>query len=162
EANARRVGQAADPDKQPGSPPLTQVLDHGGLFRPASLGGRDLILLCLALSPDGKGIATAGGGHVGRGGPAEGGGKLWEVATGKALQTIAVENQIVFHTTFSPDGKLLATASGPGTPVQTVPGEIRLWNPATGELVRKVQAHDCGAYVAAFSPDGKLLASGGI
>src|SRR5262245_4709037 len=87
--------KVADPDKQPGSLPPTQVLDHGGLFRPASLGGRDLILLSLAFSPDGKVIATAGGGHVGRGGPARGEVKLWEVSTGKALQTIAVERQIV-------------------------------------------------------------------
>src|SRR5262245_56245773 len=156
------LGGAADPDKQPGSPAPTQVLDHGGLFRPASLGGRDLILLSLAFSPDSTLIASAGGGHVGRDGPARGEVKLWEVSTGKFVRTIAVESGIVFHVTFSPDGKLLATASGPGTPVQSVPGEIRLWNPATGELVRKVQAHDCGAYVVAFSPDSKLFASGGI
>jgi WD domain, G-beta repeat len=154
---------APDPDKQPDDLVPTQVLDHGEFFRPASLGGRDLILLSLAFSPDGKVIASAGGGHLGgQEGPAKGEVKLWDVATGKALQTIAVENGIVFHATFSPDGKLLATASGPGTPVCTWPGEIHLWNPATGELVRKLQGHDCGAYVVAFSPAGKLLASGGI
>lgn len=157
------LGRAAEPDKQPGGPPPAHVLDHGDLFRPASAGGRDLILLSLAFSPDGRTIASAGGGHLGgREGPARGEVKLWEVATGKALQTITLEGQIVFQVAFSPDGKRLATASGPGTSEQSVPGEIRLWNPATGELVRKTRAHDCGAYVVAFSPDGKLLASGGI
>src|SRR5262249_42954514 len=110
------MGAAAGPDtRQVGLPP-TQVLDHGGLFRPASPRGRDLILLSLAFSPDGKMIATAGGGHLGRDGPARGEVKLWEVSTGKFVRTIAVETGIVFQATFSPDGKLLATASGPGTP----------------------------------------------
>jgi|GEM_PF-2516099 FOG: WD40 repeat len=154
---------AAAPDKQPDNLVPTQVLDHGEFFRPASLGGRDLVLLSLAFSSDGKVIASAGGGHLGgQDGPAKGEVKLWDVATGKALHTIAVENGIVFHVAFSPDGRLLATASGPGTPVRTSPGEIHLWNPATGELVRKLQGHDCGAYVVAFSPAGKLFASGGI
>ncbi len=156
-------GQAADPDKQQDSLPPRQVLYHGDLFRPASLGGGDLILLSLAFSPDGKTIASAGGGTGGRReDPAKGEVKLWDVSTGKALRTIAVEKQIVFHATFSPDGKLLATASGSGKAVPVVPGEIRLWNPATGELVRTLRSHHRGAYVAAFSPDGKLLASGGI
>jgi WD40 repeat protein len=157
------LGRAADPDKQPASLQPALVLDHGGSFRPAALGGRDLILLSLAFSPDGKTIASAGGGHPdGADAPAQGEVKLWEVATGKLLRTIAVENGIVFDAKFSADGRLLATASGPGTPIRSKPGEIRLWNPATGQLVTKLRGHDCGAYAIAFSPSGKLLASGGI
>src|SRR5262245_24565912 len=95
------LGRAAESDKQPGGPPPTHVLDHGDLFRPAALGGRDLILLSLAFSPDGKTIASAGGGSLGgRDGPARGEVKLWEVATGKALRTITLEGQIVFQVTF--------------------------------------------------------------
>src|SRR5262249_6465704 len=94
--------------------------------------------------------------------PAKGEVKLWDVSTGKALRTIAVEKQIVFHATFSPDGKLLATASGSGKAVPVVPGAIRLWNPATRELVRTLQSHHLRAYVAAFSPDVRRLRPGGI
>src|SRR5262249_26496985 len=97
------LGTAAGPDKQQVGLPPGQVLDHGGLFRPAARGGRDLILLSLAFSPDGKLLATAGGGHPGRDGPARGEVKLWEVSTGKCLRTIAVETGIVFQATFSPD-----------------------------------------------------------
>ncbi|HZN36186.1 MAG TPA: WD40 repeat domain-containing protein [Pirellulaceae bacterium] len=152
---------AATEPEVPGLPPAL-VLDHGGLFRPQALGGRDLILLTLAFSPDGKTIASAGGGPGEKDAPAQGEVKLWEVATGRLLRTLTVENGIVFHAEYSPDGQCLATASGPGTSTRTTPGEIRLWSPATGRLAGKLTGHDRGAYVAAFSPDGRRLASGGI
>lgn len=149
-------------DKPRDGPPPLHELDHGGLFRPAAQGGRDLILLSLAFSPDGKTLASAGGGQLkGRDRGALGEIKLWDVATGKLLKTIAVPNGIVFHVAFSPDGKLLATASGSGSADPVVPGEVRLWDASTGELVRKLPSHHRGAYGVAFSPDGKLIASGG-
>ena len=58
---------------------------------------------------------------------------------------------------FSPDGKLLATASSDGY--------VRLWNPATGRPVRAPipavtdVGREPGVLGVAFSPDGKLLAS---
>jgi squalene-hopene/tetraprenyl-beta-curcumene cyclase len=157
------VDKATDSEKPQDNPAPTQVLNHGGMFRPAALGGRDLILLCLAFSPDGKTLVSAGGGQLrGRGAAARGELKLWEVATGKLLKTMAVENGIVFGATFSPDGKLLATASGSGTAEPVVRGEVRLWNAATGELIRRLPSHHRGAYGVTFSPDGKLIASGGI
>jgi uncharacterized protein (TIGR03067 family) len=153
----------AEAGKQPDSLPPMQVFDHGAYFRPAALGGRNLILLSLAFSPDGKTLASAGGGQLaGPDGGPRGEVKLWDVTTGTVLRTIAVENGIVFSATFSPDGKLLATASGPGSAIPEVPGEVRLWGPTTGELIYKLKGHTGGVYSVAFSPDGKVLASGSM
>lgn len=55
---------------------------------------------------------------------------------------------------FSPNGKLLASASLDGT--------ISLWDMTRREDVGRIQAHKDGVFSVAFSPDGKLLASAGV
>jgi len=52
---------------------------------------------------------------------------------------------------FSPDGRLLATASYDMT--------ARLWDPATGEHLRTLTGHTGWIRGVAFSPDGRLLAT---
>jgi hypothetical protein len=55
---------------------------------------------------------------------------------------------------FSPDGRLLATASTDST--------ARLWDPATGDCLRTLPGHAKFVYGVAFSPDGRLLATASI
>ena len=54
---------------------------------------------------------------------------------------------------FSPDGRLLATASADGF--------TTLWDTRTGKPVRRITDSANGVEKVAFSPDGTLLASGG-
>jgi WD40 repeat protein len=58
----------------------------------------------------------------------------------------------VFSAAFSPDGKLVATASWDGT--------TKVWDAASGEVIETL--HGQGGYAGlnvAFSPDGRRLAT---
>jgi WD40 repeat protein len=52
---------------------------------------------------------------------------------------------------FSPDGKILASASHDKT--------VKLWDVATNKERATLQGHEGMVYSVAFSPDGKTLAS---
>ena len=68
----------------------------------------------VAFSPDGKTLAMAS---------REGNVQLWDVATGKLLETLKGHSSAVMAVVFSPDGRTLASGSSDQT--------VRLWNVET-------------------------------
>jgi CHAT domain/TIR domain/WD domain, G-beta repeat len=68
-------------------------------------------------------------------------------------RTLTGHDSWVTGVAFSPDGRLLATASYDGT--------AWLWDPATGEQLRALAGHAGWVRGVAFSPDGRLLATAG-
>jgi len=58
----------------------------------------------------------------------------------------------IYSLAFSPDGTLLASASGDRT--------IRFWDVRTGRLSRVIDGHTGAVHALIFSPNGRVLASG--
>src|SRR5262249_33303445 len=107
----------------------------------------------VALSPDGKGLATIrAGGSVG----------LWGVATGNQLRRVDAQGPNgagLFRLLFSPDGKILGGMEDRA---------VVLWSTANGRQLYRIENQGTlsseGMMVwesAAFSADGRLVATVG-
>jgi WD40 repeat protein len=70
---------------------------------------------------------------------------------GSHLQTL-VHSSSVIAVAFSPDGRLVASASA---------NEVQFWNAATGKEQRTLRGHSGLVRAIVFAPDGRLLASAG-
>ncbi len=123
----------------------------------AAIRGLHFYLTALAVSGDGRLVATATGSNNPNlnemyFGPLQ----LWDGRSGKLIRTLRpVRSQefIVYALAFSPDGRTLASGGG-----DTL---MRLWDVPTGQERRVVSF---GGYVSAltFSPDGRFVAAGGV
>jgi serine/threonine protein kinase len=101
--------------------------------------------VAVAFSPDGKTVASAGGGS----------GRviqLWNVSTGRVQQPLGGFKGAVYALAYSPDGQTLASAGWDKT--------VRLWDVASGTVRREFEGHTEDVWSVAFSPDGTLLVSG--
>ncbi|HVW38221.1 MAG TPA: protein kinase, partial [Pirellulales bacterium] len=73
---------------------------------------------------------------------------------GRRVKTAELGRDHIYSIAFSPDGKLLASASNDFT--------VRLWEIATGQYKRELVGHTFPVHGVAFSPTGKLLASASV
>jgi RNA polymerase sigma factor (sigma-70 family) len=132
---------------------------------------------CVAFSPDGKTIASAGSTGL------DSGIRLWDVATGSELRVLKGQKALAVALAFSPNGKLLASAGSARAPsdgftkfgLEAEPGSasagyaeaIHLWDVATGKTLCRLSGTPSRSFgnersvkSLSFSPDGKMLASG--
>jgi len=104
-----------------------------------------------AFCPDGRHIAVVGRGWKGQTNQRVGVVVLCDAVTGKELRRCEGHTDHVWHVSFSPNGRMLATGASDKT--------IRLWEVATGQLRQKPLSHEAEILGLSFSPDGRMLAS---
>jgi WD40 repeat protein len=101
-------------------------------------------IVSMSVSPDHSALATVN--------ENESQAKVWDLATHNLKATLSGHKLALYSVAFSPDGRLLATAS--------VDDTSGLWDARTGTLVAFLGGHKGGTYSVAFSQDGKTLAVG--
>jgi WD40 repeat protein len=135
------------------------ALAQGGLFPPPTVlvwdvktGKRALAfkhpvgVLGVAVSPDGKMIASAGGDFLVR---------VWDVETKREKWTLRGHAHELSGVAFTPDGRWLLSGS--------VDGTIKVWDADNGgTLVRTLRGHTQGVTGLAIAPDGRRLVSAGL
>ena len=108
------------------------------------LPGHEKEVWGLVFSPDGRTLISSSDDHTI---------KLWDVASGRARQTLKGHESLVTAVALSPAGDLLASAGWDKT--------VRLWQVSSGAAIATFVGHRDHVRAIAFSLDGKTVASGG-
>ncbi|MBD2312407.1 protein kinase [Desertifilum sp. FACHB-1129] len=98
----------------------------------------------VAVSPDGEYLASSAGKQV----------KLWDFSGGTEVFTLSGHLKDVNAIAWSPDGKMLATASADGT--------IKLWDMSSYQEFCTLQSHQKEVSAIAWGTDAEWLVSGSL
>jgi len=126
------------------SAPLVSILPAPQHPDPPKIYSRPVPIGALGFSADGAKLYAGGYHEI----------TVWDAAKGKLIRRIARQGQRSYAIAESPDGKLLASASG--TPGQL--GELRIFDPASGKLLKVIASASDVALDLAFGPKGRLIA----
>lgn len=121
-----------------------------------TLEGHTGEVLCLAISPDGRVLASGSG--IGDSTRPDNSIRLWSLPDGRALKTLEGHRSPMPHRgpirclAISPNGQVLASGSDDRT--------VRLWSLPDGIVLKALEGHQDSVNCLAISPDGRTLASG--
>ncbi len=145
------------------SAPVTEIWDAEKLEVVGRLkmeveggGGRQGVFTSIALSPDGKTIAT--GCITIKGRPGTPAVRIWDAKTFKLLHESEMLEEHPINIAYTPDSKLLVTNIGPDP---SNPAMLYIWEVATGKRVHRFQSWKHGGMRSALSPDGQWLVTDG-
>ncbi len=80
---------------------------------------------------------------------------VWDAESARPVQRWSAHQHYVSGLAYSPDGSLLASASGGDGAL-----DVRVWDAGTGALRRTLSGHAAGVRSLAFDPSGRRLATG--
>ena len=142
-ATAEQPSEMDTPDQEPAEAPPGDP-QHQRLHIVRTLEGNADWVNAVAFSPDGQ-FALAGGDNNTV--------KLWEVVTGREIQTFTDLDGQPISVALSPDGdRLVSETSG---------GLVQLWDVDSGDHVRTFEDASEAVLGATFSPSGEYVLSGG-
>jgi len=98
----------------------------------------------LAISQDGRRIASGGSGQTIR---------VWDVQSGKVLMQLPGSGGMFSPVSFSPDGRKIATSSQEN--------DVIVYDAESDKVLRRLSGHTDTVRAVRFSPDGKRLVSAG-